>query len=299
MTDASRLVLGTAQWGSEYGIANQGGPPSPNEIRRMGAAALAAGIHTLDTARAYGLAEASVGEALDRRWRIVTKLDAAVAGEGIDPTEARRRAVASLAASRAALRRDRLDTVLLHRPSHRIASRGAVWTVLREELAAGRIGAIGASAASVDDAFPLLDDPSVAVIQVPASLFDRRLVRSGFFAEATRRGREVFVRSVFLQGAGFLGPAELPDHLAPLRPLLRQLDQRISDARCGRAAVFLNWAKRRLGPALVIVGCESEQQLKANLAAWRVELPEDVIRACEEIVPELPDAILDPWRWPT
>ena len=299
MTDAGRLVLGTAQWGSAYGIANQDGPPRAGEIRRMAAAALSAGIRTADTARAYGSAEASVGAALDLRWSVVTKLDPDVAGEGVDAKMARRRASASLAASRSALRRERLDTVLLHRASHRVASQGAAWSVLREELAAGRIGAIGASVMSVEEAFPLLDDPSVEVIQVPASLFDRRLLRSGFFSEAERRGRQVFVRSVFLQGAGFLATAQLPDHLAPLRPLLRELDQRSSDAGCGRAALLMNWAKRRLDPAHIIIGCDSKQQLQTNLAAWGVDLPDEVIRACEDAVPDLlPDAILDPWRWP-
>lgn len=299
MSDAGRLVLGTAQWGLAYGIANRLGPPDSAELGRIVATAAAAGVHTVDTARAYGSAEAVAGAALDADWRVVTKLAPDVAGPDVDAGEARRRALASLAASRAALRRDRLDTVLLHRADHRTASGGAAWSVLREEHVAGRIGSIGASVVSVVDAPALLDDSSVAVIQVPASLLDRRLRHAGFFERAAARGREVFVRSIFLQGAGHLGADELPDHLAALGSALRALDELGARAGLSRAALFLAWARERLGTARVIIGCETAAQLEANLAAWNRTVSEDLIRACEERVPELPDAVLDPWRWPS
>jgi hypothetical protein len=298
VTDTARLALGTAQWGLAYGIANRTGRPALDEIAAMAAMARTAGIGTLDTARAYGDSERAIGF-LGPGWRVVTKLAPDVAGDDIGADDAAERARASLAASRAALGRDHLDAVLLHRSAHRQESDGAAWKVLREERAAGRIDAIGASVTRVDEAAALLADADVEIVQVPASLLDRRLARTGFFDEAARLGREIFVRSVFLQGAALLEPRTLPPHLSPLGPALDAISDTAEATGIDRAALLLAWARHRLNAARVLIGCETREQLTANLAAWSRPGLADIVRSLEDRVPELPDAVLDPWRWPS
>ena len=52
----SKLCIGTAQFGSHYGIANRTGIVKMNEIRKIKKKfSLAKGIRTIDTARSYGL----------------------------------------------------------------------------------------------------------------------------------------------------------------------------------------------------------------------------------------------------
>lgn len=297
MTAGHGMALGSAQWGLPYGIANRAGLPTPADIEAMARTAASAGVDTIDTARAYGSAEAAIG-ALEGSWRVVTKLAPDVSGVDVDPAESRLRARNSLAASRQALGRERLDAVLLHREEHRQLSGGAAWSVLLEERDAGRIGAIGCSVVDVAGASALLDDPDCQILQVPASLLDRRLARAGFFERARVANREVFVRSVFLQGVAHLDPGALPEHLAPLRELLGELDHAGRRAGAQRWELFLAWARDRCEGARVIVGSETVEQVRANLASWvRHELA-PVVVAVEDRLPDLPDAILDPWRWP-
>lgn len=297
VSDAGRLALGTAQWGSHYGIANETGQPTGDEVAAVAAEAWGAGVRTLDTARGYGDAETVIGSAVREPWRIITKVAPDVAGPLLSADEARTRTLASLAASRTALRRERLDVVLLHRAEHRDQSGGAAWKVLREEQAAGRVRAIGASVVRTTEAALLLEDPSVQVIQVPANLLDQRLATSGFFEAAAHAGREVVVRSVYLQGVAHLAAERLPPHLGPLRDILARLDTVAADAGVPRWNLFLAWARRRLGSATILIGCETAAQLRENLAAWEVTDLETAIDEAERSVPELPDEILDPWRW--
>src|SRR5690606_18098685 len=112
---------GGVQWGMPYGIANRHGPPDDQELARLVARASAAGVRAVDTARAYGASEARIGALVPAHWAVGTKLAPDVAPEGASTAELRARAEASLAASRAALRRTRLDAVLLHRAAHRHA----------------------------------------------------------------------------------------------------------------------------------------------------------------------------------
>ena len=125
------LGLGTAQLGLAYGISNRSGQPSKAEAAAILECALDQGIDTIDTAPAYGEAEALLGRLLPAGAdvRIVTKT-APLAGTEVsaaDCEEARRSAERSLER----LRRDRLDALLVHHGSdlalpggERLAERG-------------------------------------------------------------------------------------------------------------------------------------------------------------------------------
>jgi aryl-alcohol dehydrogenase-like predicted oxidoreductase len=297
VSGSGRLILGTAQWGIAYGIANRTGTPTPTEVASIAKLAWTAGVRGLDTARAYGRAEEVIGS-LQQPWQVMTKLSPDVAGEGMSEADARARTSESLARSREALKRDVLATVLLHRAIHRTQSGGAAWDVLQAERRAGGIGAIGASVIAVEEVADLFEASDVEVMQVPASLLDQRLFRSGFFDEAARAGRRVVARSIYLQGVAHLAVGDLPAHLAELSEPLTMLDRRARALGITRADLFLSWARYRLPAVGVLVGCESVRQLRQNLRAWERPVAEQEIEAIEAAVPELPDRLLDPWRWP-
>ncbi len=300
MTNARRIALGTVQWGVDgYGIANRTGTAAASEVSAMLAAAAAAGVDTLDTASAYGRAEQVVGElaGADARWRIVTKLAPDVWAEGTATRDALAATRASLERSCHLLRRDRLDVLLLHRPVHRTCCGGALWELLRDERDAGRIGALGISALTPEDAELALADPDVEVLQVAGSLLDQRLARRGVLDRAAAMGREVHLRSTFLQGVAFLSLDQLPAHLEPARAALRTIDDWACTQGVPRHVAFLAFAAS-LPVERLVLGCERMAQLEDNLACL-----DDVLALSGEVrdvaasVPDLPAAVLDPSRW--
>jgi aryl-alcohol dehydrogenase-like predicted oxidoreductase len=299
VADAHRLVLGTAQWGQDYGIANTGGRPDRDELRAMLSLAAAEGIDTVDTARAYGESESLLGElAAKTRWRVVTKHAPDLLAHASTPAAVETAAAESLARSLAALRRDRLDALLLHRPDHRTAFDGAAWRYLQGQRASGVVASLGISLASARDAADALDDAAVELIEVPASLLDQRLARDGFFAAAAASGVEVLVRSIFLQGAAHLAVERLPAHLRALAPTLERLDDEAQRLGLRRLDLFTGYA-RGLPGARVIVGCETKAQLREVLDSWAstAGLDEELLPIAESVT-ELPAAVLDPARWP-
>ena len=114
LLQAAGLVLGTVQWGLRYGVANRLGQPSLAEVARIIACARAAGVHALDTARAYGQSEDIIGKLVgaDAYWTVWTKLDPSASSNAT--------ALASLEASRTALSRPVLDgsASASRRPAH-------------------------------------------------------------------------------------------------------------------------------------------------------------------------------------
>ena len=196
------VILGTAQWGLDYGVTNTAGRLSDQAVRDLASAAWEAGIRMLDTAPAYGDAEARIG-GLAPQFAVQTKVPIAEATASS--------VAASVSASLARLGRESVAAVLVHDWSvadgQTQASAAAALEALRDE---GVIAAVGVSGYGREDiasalaAFERLD-----VVQVPVSVLDQRMAGSRELAEVRSRGGRVQARSVFLQGAA-LATAEHP-----------------------------------------------------------------------------------------
>src|SRR5258708_9765889 len=197
----------------EYGIVTRKGQPPPQLAIRMVHLAISHGVMALDTARAYGEAEAVLGEALTGAWRsrveVVTKLDplASLAHDAV-PSEVRAAVDDSVRRSCEALRVEKLSTLLLHRSSHHDAWGGAAWRRLLELRNQGTIGNLGASVYEPREALELLQDPAIAHLQIPMNVLDWRWKASGVDrALAARPYVVVHARSALLHTLLFPPPA--------------------------------------------------------------------------------------------
>jgi hypothetical protein len=295
----SPIILGTAQWGMPYGIANFFGIPDHEEINEILQVARRAGVDTIDTARAYGDSEATIGELTqgDDYWTIITKLDPGVLGSQSSLEETLVRVEESIAESLTALKREKLDVLLLHRAEHRHALEGAIWQRLCEKRASGEITALGVSVGSPKEASILVEDPSVDVLQVAASLLDQRLLVSGFFARAKELEKRVFVRSIFLQGVAHLEPEALPPYLADLNAPLETIKQWALAREISPSDAWLLFARDGIRHPIVI-GCESTGQLCQNLMTWRsLQVPPMELIGLAGEVRNIEESLLDPAGW--
>ena len=82
-SQSSRLVLGTAQLGMHYGIANKTGQPDMLAVKSMITGAWEGGVREFDTGQAYGESESVLGKALNalgitREARVISKFDPTV-----------------------------------------------------------------------------------------------------------------------------------------------------------------------------------------------------------------------------
>ena len=303
---SSDLILGTAQLGLAYGVANRAGMPSEDDGIALVREALQSGIRGIDTARAYGDAERRIGLACppgSPAVPIVTKLDPL---EHIPPEVAPEIAVnaarASLEASRAALLRHRVDTLLLHRAQHRTTWGGAVWDMLRSERDAGGIGNLGVSVQTPSEALAALDDRDVRHVQLPFNLLDRRWADAGVIdALRNRSDIVVHVRSVLLQGLvdspatrwptiPGLDPSQIVDHLQRLAGAFNRrsiIDVAVAFVRAH------NWIDG------IVIGMETREQLVSNIALFtQPALTADETSYAQATMPRLPIALLDPANWP-
>jgi aryl-alcohol dehydrogenase-like predicted oxidoreductase len=293
----SRLTLGTVQFGVPYGVANRAGQPSYETARDILACAIEGGVTCLDTAAAYGQSESVLGQALDElqareRVSVVTKI--VHLADDLSPARADALVEESVTNSLRHLRLDRLPFCLFHREN----DFRYVDSLLKLQ-ARGLVERIGCSTTTPLETRKIIDSGLAEAIQFPASVLDRRFTGAEVAGAACARGITTFARSIYLQGLVLLPDSETPDSLREVIPFRSQLAKLASEAGLPLAELALRYVLNLGELTSILVGVESLDQMRENLALFaKGPLPPDLRHAVASIQLFLPDAVLDPWRWP-
>lgn len=306
---ASQMVLGGAQLGMSYGIANTSQTDDAERIEMI-KTAIGEGVAALDTAAAYGRSEAVIGMALSAGWAgrcpVVTKLSP-LANLSPDASVELAAAAAenSVIASCLALRQQRLDTLLLHRASHIDAWHGAVWNALRQMRQSGRIGVLGVSVQSPTELEQALRVGDIGHIQLPCNILDHRWDEVVNTLRDVRKQRKltVHVRSALLQG---LLASRDPGHWARAHVGAPQAiqawltDQASGAGRASVADLCLAYVRSLDWTDALVVGCDNLNQLQSNVALFRTPpLTADAIDAIVRDRPIVSENTLNPAKWAT
>ena len=290
--EISALVLGTVQFGLDYGVANTTGKPSGATVHGMLAAAFESGVNALDTASMYNDAETVLGRALGElgmrdRVFICSK---ARPHEGASETP-EEQITAAVERSLRELGVERIGLYLLH-GYHALPYVGA----LHRKREAGDIGAVGVSVYSVEEALGAIATPGIAAIQHPVSVLDQRFLRAGVLERAAEAGVAIFARSVYLQGIVTMRVPDLPEPMAEVGRTLTRLRELAGDLTIEELA--LRYAASLPGITAAVVGMETHRQMERNLAAILAG-PLDAARmeAIRREVPEFADDLINPGLW--
>jgi len=293
----SRLVLGTVQFGMPYGIANTLGQPSYESVREILACAIDGGVNCLDTAAGYAESEAVLGRAL-AELGATDKVVLVSKFRYCDQTFADQREVeafleASVVNSLRVLRLDSLPVCLFHREEDY-----QYWEAATRLQERGLIRHLGVSVMTPDAANAIIGAGKAEAMQIPLNLLDHRYTRQGVCAAARARGMALFARSVYLQGLLLMPEEKIPPQLATIIPLRRQLTALADDAGMPLAELAMRYAISLDTLTSVLVGVDSLEQLRVNLAqVEKGPLDATLIHAIETLVPDLPDLILKPNLW--
>ncbi|MFM4719708.1 aldo/keto reductase [Aeromonas bivalvium] len=208
-----RLALGTVQFGLDYGISNHAGEVADAELDAILTLARKLGMDTLDTAQAYGKAEARLGVCNSTDFRVITKLS-----PNIDAADL----AVSLDSSLQRLARPSVEGLLLHRSQD---ASPALFERLADLQHQGKVGKVGVSVYSPEELTGWLEQGyPLELVQLPANLLDQRFLRAGWLDRLQAMGCEIHVRSLFLQGLLLMQPALRPAYFDAFREPLSRLD---------------------------------------------------------------------------
>lgn len=286
----SELVLGTVQFGLNYGITNSAGEISDSEMAAMLNLATDRGINLFDTAADYGNSQHRLGTVTQNNQgrKYVTKFS--LPADGSKPTPAN-----IFQDSLKQLKVEQLHGVLFHKLENLADFRTqSTIEILRAGRESGQVERIGVSIYNSEDLSKACEVfPDFDIIQLPANILDLELLESIPLLELKERGVEVHVRSVFLQGLLLSNPDTLPEYFELLTPALVEL-RKVAE-NTGKSVLELVLGKMRNHPVIdaVLVGATSAGELDEVTTAWIAS------KEAEEFdLPEVPRELLDPRGWP-
>ncbi|MFA4833313.1 MAG: aldo/keto reductase [Patescibacteria group bacterium] len=284
----NKLVLGTVQFGLNYGINNLNGKPSREKSFEMLDLAYKNGIKIFDTANVYGDAEEILGEFMQSRnlsgkIKIITKLKPNIIAES--DGEINSIIEANLRESLIRLKRNYVDGYLLHTPEY-IRDKKIV-SALSDLKKRGLVKNIGVSIYEEVDAVYAASLEEVDYIQVPYSIFDQRLNKTEFFQLAKNNNKTVFARSAFLQGLFFMPQERIPSHLEKAKIYLRDLDNIIAKYNLSRLQAALLFSLKNENINYIVFGVDNIVQLKENINTTEQNID------CERCLKELKDKFID------
>lgn len=297
----SKLVLGTVQLGIPYGIANKSGLPDMNARLEIIQEALDGGVNTLDTAAAYGESEKVIGTFNRNRKsaevpRIVTKVSGIPSG--MSDKEIFDYVVHSVDRSRDLLCVDTVPIVLLHSFEEWENGGKAAIKALQHLKDTGKISLAGISLYGTDDMEKVLDQPIYEAVQVPMSLLDQRLIRTGALEKFQERQIIVFVRSIYLQGLVFLNPDELKGNLIKAKPYLQKLHSICERENKKVAEIALAFIRDLKAVTGLVLGCETKSQIRQNVELFDTPpLNDSLVEEIKDCFSDLPDEVTDPRTW--
>ena len=201
-----KLALGTAQFGSAYGIAS----PQPQigfaESKAIIESAFRQGMTVLDTAMGYGESEVRLGQIGVKGWKVISKLPEVPEGENVSIWI---RNAVKLSLEK--LKIESLYGLLLHRPAQLLGDSGPEINAALQRLKAdGLVQKIGVSIYQPCELDSIFSIAEVDLVQAPLSLLDRRMITSGWLDRLADSGVEVHARSVFLQGLLLMSEDQRP-----------------------------------------------------------------------------------------
>ena len=263
MKKNNKIVLGTVQFGLQYGV-NSAGRPSVDAVKDILSEAAKGGITTLDTSSAYGNSEEILGNCIttSEDFKIVSKYP-----QGDIPVDM------MFERTLMHLKVEKLYGYLLHH-FEVYKDNPHVWKDFVALKETGRVKKIGFSLYYPEELeFIIKNKSPFDLIQVPFNIFDKKFLP--LMKELHEKGVEIHVRSTFLQGLFFKDRSALPEKLKPMKKYLLQLDDFSKQSGLSISEIALNYNLQNPFIDGVLIGVDNVNQLQTNFASVK-DTPIDI-----------------------
>jgi aryl-alcohol dehydrogenase-like predicted oxidoreductase len=253
----SKFVLGTAQFGLNYGINNQKGKIPRRQVFEILESASKFDIKLLDTAYDYGDSEKSLGIYKQRfgpKFKIISKLPSIANYSNIDILIRR---------TLARLKLNSLYGYLFHN-FNSLVNHPELLEKMQSYKKRGLIKKIGFSLYYPSELEYLLNNKvKFDLVQIPYSVFDQRF--ANYFPRLNKEGIEVYARSIFLQGLVFKKTQKLSPDFSELKRKLKILNCLSNKHALPVASICMNFVLLNKNIDKIIIGVDNIDNLKENL----------------------------------
>jgi aryl-alcohol dehydrogenase-like predicted oxidoreductase len=286
----SKISLGSAQFGSSYGISNVSGPIDQKVTCDILQLAFDVGILHIDTARSYPNSETFLGRCGVSRFNIVTKMPT------IPNTikDVKKWILTEFNRSLSNLRVDKICGLLLHDSRSLLSTNGEEIIKSLEELRVnGLVDKIGVSVYTPQELSEVYNRFKVDLIQLPLNIFDRRFEESGWLNTLKKDGVEIHARSIFLQGLLLLPRNRIPAKFEIWAHNWSNYHSYLRKSGYSALELCLNYPLNLLNIDKVVLGVDSPQHLREIVTCAK----NDMVTINSEQLSTNEKLLIDPSCW--
>lgn len=288
MEPISKIILGTVQFGLNYGINNKTGKPNRVSVFEILNVAYDSGVRLLDTAEVYGNAHELIGDFHRhhpaKKFQVITKFPHEFDGNfnykidqylnELDVTE--------------------LKAILFHSYDSYRKNRGLLSRESSIKQLSKNVSSIGVSIYTNEQFSEVLEDEMINIIQLPFNLFDNNNLRGSLIDKAKQKRKIIHTRSAFLQGLFFMEEDNpitraLQKELQLIKEIARELDISVS-------ALALSYCLQQKNIDNVLIGVETKEQFDQNVSEVYKQIPVKHLEKINSISIENRE-ILNPSTW--
>jgi aryl-alcohol dehydrogenase-like predicted oxidoreductase len=287
MNQINRIILGTAQFGLNYGISNSSGKLDKKDVFKLFDKAFEYGVSILDTAEVYGNAHALIGEYNKRQTKFLINTKLKIVNSNI------KKQIDQLLLD---LNVDVINTFMFHSPSGYFDANSKIIESLNEIKNSGKINNIGISLYTNEDILRTLDESIVSIIQAPFNLLDNNFQRKSVFNNLENHHKEIHVRSIFLQGLFLKEESKIPNVLKPLLIYIQKLKDIANNEGLTIEQLALAYVVAQKKINNIIIGVDNLFQLENNIQLLEKKLS----RATKKLIDEIDvneSNLLYPYNW--
>lgn len=252
----ANLILGTVQFGLDYGVNNLQGKPELESVLEILSYAYEKGIRYLDTAEVYGNAHQLIGEFHklnpSKKFNIITKFPHELNGSLDDKIK--------LYLNQLGV--DRLYAILFHSfDSYKKHKKK-----LNSKQKTKKVEYIGVSIYTNEQMEQVIKDINVDIIQMPFNLLDNINQRGELLIKAKKNNKIIHTRSAFLQGLFFMNKDNPHIIKCRLEKEMEIITDIASKSSMSIGSIALNYCLFQPNIDSVLVGVDSLDQLKQNFS---------------------------------
>ena len=284
----NKLILGTVQFGINYGINNASGKITKENIFKILDYCEQNNILNLDTAASYGDSEQIIGDYVNQnsnvKFKIISKLN--LYNQSF---------YESLEKSLNRLNIKNLDTILFH--SYEDYLKHKLYLPDFKYKYQGKLfNKIGVSVYTNDEVEGVINDSNIDVVQAPFNILDNASKREETYIKVKKSGKILHTRSVFLQGLIFKNSDNLLGEFSSLKTPLKCIEKLCKMYKLSINELALSYVLRKTYIDGVLIGIDNVNQLINNMEIAYNKIPDNLYNEIDNLVVEDTN-ILNPKNW--
>jgi|TARA_B100001175_G_scaffold41955_1_gene31243 aryl-alcohol dehydrogenase-like predicted oxidoreductase len=286
----SKISIGTAQFGLDYGISNQIGKVSFSDAENIIELAYAKGIDKLDTASAYGKSEKVLGKIGVKNFKVTSKIPTI-------PSETKNIndfIIRKTESSLEDLKIDKFNCILVH-DCYQFFQKEYHDEFLKTLLDLKRsnlTSRIGLSVYNPFDESIIEVINHIDVIQSSFNIFDQRLNQKDLADSFKSNNVQAQARSIFLQGLLLMNLKTIPKKFKEWKNLFNEYHSWLDKNHYSALSACLNFAVNSENINEVILGIDAPEQLMEivdSLSNEIIDIPKNL--ECND------DMLINPSYW--